>query len=226
VTIAADKNERESAALRALSGSLLGSVGKQAFRGPMLSIYHQSAPVASAPRFSAAAEAGRLALTLTQADALTSAVRNDHVVCTTGALPFQSGVFSTVALHHVVQTGAEPELEEACRVLAADGLLVILGLNRLGFRFLSKGGLHGLPGLAPLKVKRALDGFGMAMQGFAGAGLLGRRAPLVMSTGWRAVGAPVADLIVLLAAHGNVPGATRLEFRKPRSGVVQSAHEF
>ena len=112
---------------------------------------------------------------------------------------------------------------EAARVLARDGVLIILGLNRLGWRFCIQGRLHRLPGIAPLKVKSCLDRLDMTLQGFAGAGLLGMRRPVFMSSGLTGLGSPIADIVLLQARHSGGPEAAPLNFRKSRSGVVQSA---
>jgi hypothetical protein len=141
------------------------------------------------------------------------------VLCATASLPFQDKVFNRVVLHHVVSDGMEPELAEAVRVLTRDGVLIILGINRLGWRFRFQGRWRPLPGIAPLKVKSRLDRLDMTMQGFAGAGLFGVRRPVFMSSGLAGLGSPIADVILLQARHRGGPEMTPLT----RSGVVQSA---
>jgi hypothetical protein len=59
----------------------------------------------------------------------------------------------------------------------------------------------------------------MAMQGFAGAGLLGMKRPGFMSSGPAGLGLPIADVVLLQARHRGGPEMTPLT----RSGVVQSA---
>jgi hypothetical protein len=108
-------------------------------------------------------------------------------------------------------------------VLARDGVLILLGLNRMGWRFRSQDRISQLPGLAPLRVKKRLEELQMTMQGFAGAGLAGMKRPALMYSGLSSIGAPVADLVLLQARHMNSPEATALRFGKSRSGVVQSA---
>jgi hypothetical protein len=145
------------------------------------------------------------------------------VLCETANLPFQDSVFSMVVLHHVVSDGMESELEEAVRVLSRDGVLIIVGLNRLGWRFRSQGRLRRLPGIAPLKVKSRLVQLDMTMQGFAGAGFFGMQRPVFMSSGMAGLGSPIADVVLLQARHNNGPEMTPLKFRKLVSGAVQSA---
>ncbi len=144
-------------------------------------------------------------------------------MCETARLPFQDSVFSMVLLHHVISYGLESELDEAVRVLSRDGVLIILGLNRLGWRFRAQGRLRRLPGIAPLKVKSRLLQLEMTMQGFAGAGFLGMQRPVFMSSGLIGLGLPVADVVLLQARRNNGPEMTPLRLRKLDSGVVQSA---
>ena len=126
-------------------------------------------------------------------------------------------------LHHLIGDGSEPELAEACRVTARNGVLILLGLNRSGWRYRTQGSIRRLPGLAPLAVKDRLEQLGMRMQGFAGAGLLGQRKPRFMNDGLGSLGAPLADVVILQATHRDSMGVTPLRFRKPRAAVVQSA---
>ena len=100
--------------------------------------------------------------------------------------------FRMVVLHHVVSDGAEAELAEAVRVLARDGVLILLGLNRMGWRYRTQERIRHLPGIAPLRVKSCLEAMGMTMQGFAGAGLAGMKRPAWMHSGLSSLGAPVA----------------------------------
>ena len=83
--------------------------------------------------------------------------------------------------------------------------------------------MRRLPGLAPLTVRNELERLGMKMQGFAGAGLCGQSKPVFMNSGLSAIGAPVADVVILQASHIDSPGVTPLRFRKSNSVVVQSA---
>ena len=143
--------------------------------------------------------------------------------CDTAKLPFQDRVFSRVVLHHAISQGREPELSEAVRVLDTDGVLIILGLNRLGwcYRFQGKG--RELPGMAPLIIKHELDRLNMTMEGFAGAGLFGQSRPRFMSSGLAGLGSPLADVILLKARHNDGPTAVSLRFTEQRSSLVQSA---
>ncbi len=144
------------------------------------------------------------------------------------ALPFQDASFDCVVLLHLISDGAQPELAEACRVLTPAGLLMLVGLNRLGWvcqvqhRGLPQNAR--LPGMAPLKVSRALLKLGMRSESFAGAGMLGRKA----STGGTVlrvctrVFEPLADLILICARHRDRASITPLRF-SGSTGRIQSA---
>ena len=206
--------------LRDLSQGLLRSVGRVGLRGDTLEIHHGAAPLFDPVFLHSASEKFGVSLSLKKGRQAGPAQR---VQCDTGELPFQDKVFSMVVLHHVLADGKEAELSEAVRVLARDGVLIVLGLNRQGWRHRSQGKIRRLPGLAPLKVKFELDRQEMTMQGFAGAGLLGMKSPVFMHSGPAALGLPIADVILLQARHRNSPEVTPLRFREQRSTVVQSA---
>jgi len=149
--------------------------------------------------------------------------RGQRLNCDTAALPFPDRAFSLVLLHHVVEDGGEAELSEAVRVLARDGTLVLLGLNRNGWRFRTQAGFRALPGMSPVRIKNQLDRLGMSVQQFAGSGLLNRETPTLMEKGLSSLALPLADVMLLSARHKNGPEVSALRFRKLRSGVVQSA---
>ena len=206
--------------LKRLSEGLLLSAGRTGVRGHMLEIHHPSAPLFDPVFLHAESEALGVAISLTQSQRVSAGQR---LCCDSVSLPFQDRVFDMVVLHHVVADGTEPELEEACRVTRRDGVLILLGLNHLGWRYHSQDPVRRLPGLAPLRVKSRLEALGMEMRGFAGAGLAGRTRPEFMSAGFSGLGAPLADVVILQASHAGGPAVTPLRFRKRHEGVVQSA---
>ena len=206
--------------LKNLSEGLLRSAGRTGVSGHLLEIHHPSAPVFDPVFLHTASEAFGVSLSLCQHD---TAVSGRRVCCDSASLPFQDRVFKMVVLHHVIGEGSEPELAEACRVTARDGVLILLGLNRFGWRFRTQGKIRRLPGLVPLTVRNELERQGMKMQGFAGAGLCGQSKPAFMSSGLSALGSPVADVVILQASHVDSPGVAPLRFRKSNSVVVQSA---
>jgi SAM-dependent methyltransferase len=206
--------------MRALTRGLLTSVGRISPSAKVLEIHHTVAPLLDPDFLHLTPRGFGVSLSLNKGS---EPDFNQPIVCKSASLPFQDRVFDMVVLQHVVSNGMEPELYEAARILARDGVLIILGLNRLGWRFSSQGRLRRLPGIAPLKVKSSLDRLDMTLQGFAGAGLLGMRRPVFMSSGLAGLGSPIADIVLLQARHSGGPEATPLNFRKSRSSVVQSA---
>jgi SAM-dependent methyltransferase len=213
-------NQPTQLALKSLSQGLLRSAGRTGVIGNLLEIHHPSAPLFDPVFLHTESEAYGVSISLNQDD---QRGFDQKLHCESGQLPFQDHVFRMVVLHHVIGTGDEPELAECIRVLARDGVLILLGLNRMGWRYRTQDRIRRLPGLAPLKVKARLEALGMTMQGFAGAGLCGMKRPAWMSKGLSGIGAPVADLVILQARHADSPEVTPLRFRKPRAGVVQSA---
>lgn len=213
-------NESNLQVLKQLSEGLLRSAGRTGVRGNLLEIHHEAAPQFDPVFLHTESEAFGVSLSLTCRE---RAFAGQKICCDSSSLPFQDHAFCMVVLHHVVADGFERELEEACRVTHPNGVLIVLGLNRMGWRYRSQDPIRRLPGLAPWSVKNRLEHFGMKMRGFAGAGLAGRKRPEFMSSGLRSLGTPLADVIILQASHADSPGVTPLRFRKSRAGVVQSA---
>jgi SAM-dependent methyltransferase len=214
------RSESNLQVLKGLSEGLLRSAGRTGIRGNLLEIHHPAAPLFDPLFLHTASEAFGVSISLAQHD---HSVANRRVCCESGQLPFQDRVFRMVVLHHVVSDGRESELAEACRVLDRGGVLIVLGLNRMGWRYRTQSAYRRLPGLAPLKVRSRLNELEMTMQGFAGAGLAGLSGPEFMSGGLGGLVAPVADLVLLQARHHDSPEVTPLLYRKPRSAIVQSA---
>jgi len=206
--------------MKSLSEGLLRSAGRTGVRGNLLEIHHPAAPLFEPTLLHTASEAFGISISLTQSG---RADFGQRVVCDSSSLPFQDRVFSMVVLHHVVGEGDEAELAEAVRVLSRNGVLILLGLNRMGLRYRTQDRIRRLPGIAPFKVRTRLEQLEMTMQGFAGAGLGGLRRPAFMAEGLSGLAAPIADIVLLQARHRNSPEVTPLRFRKPSSAVVQSA---
>jgi SAM-dependent methyltransferase len=199
-----------------LAEGLLRSIGRSYPAGNTLEIHHTAAPQLNPDLFRNSPRETGLFIKLNKGNAPDF---DQPIVCKTSKLPFADHLFSLVVMNHVVSDGTELELEEAVRLLARDGLLVILGVNRLGWRFQFQGTFRRLPGISPLKVRSRLARLEMNMQGFAGAGLLGRMRPVFMSSGLAGLGSPIADVVLLQARHCGGPEMTPLT----RPGVVQSA---
>jgi len=206
--------------LKQLSEGLLRSAGRTGIRGNLLEIHHPQAPLFDPVFLHSASEFHGVSISLSQHDQPGAGQR---VRCESAQLPFQDRAFSMVVLHHVVGEGEEAELAEAVRVLAGHGVLLLLGLNRMGWRYRTQDDIRRLPGIAPLRLKSRLERLGMVMQGFAGAGLCGLSRPAFLSSGLSGMATPLADLVLLQARHCDSPEVTPLRFRKTRSTVVQSA---
>jgi len=206
--------------LKNLSEGLLKSAGQTRLQGNLLEIHHPSAPVFDPLLLHSAMFSHGLSISISQDE---SGDYPQKLRCKTIELPFQEKSFEVVVLHHIVSDGSEPELREAVRVLARDGVLILLGLNRIGWRYRTQERSQRLPGLSPLKVKGRLESLQMAMRGFYGAGLGGMSRPAWMHSGLASLGAPFADVVLLQARRADDLEITPLQFRKSGSGIVQSA---
>ena len=201
--------------LKALSEGLVSKTVPAGLSGNVLEILHHAAPILDPVCFHHAAHKFCVSVSLNRGN---ETGPEQPILCGTASLPFQENVFSMVLLHHVVSNGVEPELDEAVRVLARDGVLLILGINRLGWRFRTQDRFRTLPGISPLKVKTQLDRLDMDLQNFAGAGLFGLKRPVFMGSGLARLGSPIADVVLVHARHRSGPEMTPLN----RSRVVQS----
>lgn len=220
LSVATSEGRRQ--ALRGLSNGLLRGAGAEgsAVRGHLLEIRHAVAPHIESEVLQS--QTGRFGLTVTlDQDGWPGS--GAAVRCATSELPFQDQVFDLVFLNHVIASGDEPELAEAARVLSRNGVLLLLGLNRLGWRYRAQGAYQRLPGLAPFRVRTRLERAGLEVYACAGAGLVGRSRPAFLQSGLAGLVAPMADVVLLQARHRPAAGATPLRFRKQRAPVVQSA---
>jgi len=114
-------------------------------------------------------------------------------------LPLQTGSLGLVMLSHIISNGAEAELEEACRVLQPGGVLLVLGLNRIGFSYLRRRSGIDVPGLTPLVVRERLEKFEMTTRMMLAAGFMNRKWPENMNTGLSRILIPIADLLMIVA---------------------------
>ena len=114
-------------------------------------------------------------------------------------LPIQSSSLGAVFLSHIVADGSEPELEEACRVLQPGGMLLIMGLNRYGVRYLKDRTKSGLPGIRPLLVRERLEQNEMSVKRMLAAGFFNSARPGRMNTGPGRALVPVSDLLLIIA---------------------------
>lgn len=145
------------------------------------------------------------------------------VHCATGELPFIDGAFRCVTLYHVIASGDEAELREACRVLAPGGDLIIVGLNHCGWTGFDSGAWAEVPRLRPARVRRKLRELDMVLAGHLGAGLLGRSRPGVMEQAWQRPIVSVADVVLLHARHVNRPFMTLSRLKSAPAGLAPTA---
>lgn len=122
-------------------------------------------------------------------------------------LPFHDASMTTVLLYHVVAAGDEPELEEACRVLQPGGRLLILGLNRLGWRYLRQRGSGPLPGIRPLRLRERLEMLDFSVDGLHAAGFLSREWPRQANSVSARLLAPILDCFLITATHSDARAA-------------------
>jgi SAM-dependent methyltransferase len=198
----------------------LEAAGRTGVRGCVLEIHHAAVPPFDPDFLQLRCGFQDVAISLGQ-DGVSSS--GPPVRCVPAQLPFQDHVFDLVVLHHLVADGGEAELSEAARVLARNGVLLLLGLNRLGWRYRAQGGLRRLPGLSLRRMRSRLAELDLELLGLAGAGLAGRNGPGYMHTGVGRLAVPLADLLLVQVRHRHTAGATPLRFGKPRAVVVQSA---
>ncbi len=144
-----------------------------------------------------------------------------------GELPIQSASLGAVFLSHVVGQGTEPELAEACRVLQPGGMLLIMGLNRYGARYLSERKKKQMPGIRPLAVRERLENYDMNVQRVLAAGFLKSQYPKRMNSGLARVLIPFADLLLIVARKYEprlFTPVTRREMRAARAHSALAGH--
>ncbi len=149
--------------------------------------------------------------------------RYSGMQCRSDELPFLDASFRQVALWHVVATGQEAELAEACRVLLPGGELLILGLNHLalGARFDRQAKM--LPRLHRQALDQQLQELGMEITGAMGTGLAGLGSANIRQGAWSGLLLPFVDQLVLRAQHVHPSGLTPLRLQRIPAGVAPSA---
>lgn len=138
-------------------------------------------------------------------------------------LPFVDAAFRQVVLWHVIATGKETELREACRVLQPDGELLVLGLNQMaiGARF-DRTAIE-LPRLHRQSLDERLVELDMEVTGAWGSGVAGIASPIFRKDGWSGLLLPFADQVVLRVQHVHPAGLTPLRMERFQAGVAPSA---
>lgn len=217
-------SEPHGVALQALSDGLLRQAHGDDRRGNVLLICHPGLAQSVAPYLQRGARSFGQAVALSRGRGYAQTAGGSRVECDSADLPFQDGVFRAVILLHLVSQGEEGELSEACRVLAADGVLLIVGLNRYGWQGLWPRWPATLPRIRPLCLRQRLEALGMRVEATWGAGLAGRQRPTAMRQGWSMLALPVADVLLIRVRQGNQGLFNRMRIRKTPAGVASAGH--
>ncbi len=148
---------------------------------------------------------------------------NALLQCRLEALPFEEAVFDLVILHHLVSDGGEKYLQEALRVLAAGGDIVISGLNSSGLRNHIGNRKDKVPALKLNRVCKFLKSKSFNIEQCLLMGLGGFSRPVAKAT-WHGLGFPFADRVILHGHHqSNITNARILRFRQLKAGGRASA---
>lgn len=140
--------------------------------------------------------------------------------CRSQELPFVEASFRLVVLWHVLGTGEEAELAEACRVLAAGGDLLILGLQQRKFMTDAGGQGTSLPVLQRRRVLHNLQDAGMNLVTAMGTGLPMCKHWVVQQAGLTGMLLPLSRLLLLQARHGNPAMPSPLRLDGFRAGIA------
>lgn len=167
--------------------------------GPRLVMFNPEAPVPEMdPRRS---EWRNIELQIAGTRTDTALTRDTAAVARANSalLPLQTASLGAVVLVHLVADGEEDILGEACRIVQPDGLVLFLGLNRLGLRHLTDRSGRGLPAMSPLAVRARLENLEMEVISTLAAGFLGRDRPRHLNRGPARMLIPLADLLLIVA---------------------------
>ncbi len=140
--------------------------------------------------------------------------------CSSQALPFQQDVFRTVILLHLVSDGSEPEVAEACRVLAPGGDLLVVGVNGLSWLGLSRWRGANWPPLKALCLQRQLASHGMEVCRTLGSGVLGLPRWQTRDRGISRWAWPLANLLLVHARHRQGPEMAALKMKNLPAGAL------
>ncbi len=153
----------------------------------------------------------------------TGAERYSGLMCCSRELPFVEHSFQQVILWHVLDHEQQPEMNEACRVLAPSGELLVLGLNPWGWRARCDSQARELPRLHVHRLARHLPELGLKLREIRGSGFLGMGSGVVRQQGLLGALLPMSDLQVLLAEHSHPATFTPLRLEQFQTGVAPVA---
>lgn len=143
--------------------------------------------------------------------------------CRLTALPFEEAAFDLVILHHLVVDGGEPFMDEALRVMAAGGDVVVSGLNSSGLRNRFANRKRRLPALKLDRVCNYLKSRSFRIETCLLMGLGGFSKPAATGL-WHGLGLPFADRVVLHGHHqSNMKQASILRFKQVQPAGLASA---
>jgi len=144
--------------------------------------------------------------------------------CRLTALPFAEAAFDVIVLHHLLSDGSEVIMTEVLRVLAADGDLVISGLNSSGLRNRLGNRQKQLPALKLDRICGLMKSKSFDVEQCLLMGLCGLSRPAPKAT-WHGLGLPFADRVVLQGhRHASINNGGILRFKRPQvTGVRPTA---
>jgi SAM-dependent methyltransferase len=145
------------------------------------------------------------------------------LLCRLDALPFERASFDLVVLHHLVNDGTEPLLDEALRVLVEGGDVVISGLNSSGLRNRIANRKRELAALKLDRVCQVLKSRSFTVEQCLMMGWGGFSRPSPKAT-WHGLGFPFADRVVLHGHHhSSIKGGRILRFRPAQAAGLSAA---
>ncbi len=206
--------------LHRFSSALLQRVAGDDRKGNVLVLGHGALPAPECPCLQRDEHTFGLAICIFQGRLQSSNSARILLDCNSAALPFQDAAFRRVILYLVTRDGTEHELDEACRVLAPGGELLVLGLNRRSWSAMRWYRRGPVPGMAVASVRDSLQAHDLVIDCMLGAGLLGRSGPLMEWRRLSGVALPFADLVVLRAQHRERPAATPLRLKEFSARVM------
>lgn len=167
--------------------------------GPALLVFNPDAPEPATD--TGAFSASRFVLKLEEGEGTRPIEWEGRTIAKTKSdtLPLQSESLDLVVLSHVIARGDEALLAEACRMLRPGGSLLVLGLNRQGWRFHRQDRAAALPGIHALAVRERLEELDMNWKAMHAAGFLGGDRPRRLDRGLAQILMPVADLQLIVA---------------------------
>lgn len=224
VSVQPGTSKNDLASLGRFSSTLLQRAAVNDRKGNVLVLGHRALPLPQCPCLRRDEYAFGLAIGIFQGQAQAAiAAAEARLECSSTDLPFQDAAFHTVILYHVTRDGIEQELDEACRVLAPAGKLLVLGINRSSWCGLKVYRRGPVPTMDVAAVRNRLQARHMVIDGTLGAGLLGQSRPAMAGNRLSSLVLPFADLVVLRARHRERPAALRLRLKKYPAGVAPTA---